>query len=56
MSQEIKIRKLNTEQERFQAERLLATSFLHDWNEKEAQESGNYIDKGYTIINHLFEK
>lgn len=39
MSQEIKIRKLNTEQERFQAERLLATSFLHDWNEKEAQEA-----------------
>ena len=30
----------------------------HTWNynEKEAQESGNYIDKGYTIINHLFEK
>ena len=30
----------------------------HTWNynEKEAKESGNYIDKGYTIINHLFEK
>ena len=31
-------------------------SYTWNYNEKEAQESGNYIDKGYTIINHLFEK
>lgn len=31
-------------------------SYPWNYNEKEAQESGNYIDKGYTIINHLFEK
>jgi len=30
----------------------------HTWNynEKEAEESGNYIADGHTVINHLFEK
>ena len=27
-----------------------------DYNEKEAEESGNYIADGHTVINHLFEK
>ncbi len=36
---ELEIRKLQTEQERFDAERLLATSFLHTWNEEDARKS-----------------
>ncbi len=35
----ITVRKLQTTEERFRAERLIATSFLHNWDEKEAREN-----------------
>lgn len=36
---QIHIKKLETNDLRFEAERLITTSFLHEWNEKEARES-----------------
>lgn len=33
------VRKLDTSREKMEAERLIATSFLHDWDEKEAAEN-----------------
>jgi len=36
---QISVRKLEDQQEKYQAERLITTSFLHDWDEKEADEN-----------------
>jgi len=37
----MKIVKLETAEEKFRAERLLNTAFLHDWNEEDARKSAN---------------